>query len=108
MFGLAGRRTTLVRSKSLLPTALPARAAIAAQSPSNSREFHATRCNEEEKRRVWAGRVKTAWIDALTESRKVAKGAKEGVPPPAVKPDLTPKKMSDSYYSAVSIDFRSD
>jgi hypothetical protein len=47
-------------------------------------------------------RVKTAWIDALTASRENAKAAKDGSPvPPKVKPDLTPKKMSDSYYSAV-------
>lgn len=107
MIGLAGRRSVLARTKALSSSAIPARAtlAIAAQSPSlsSSRAFHATACNEEEKRRVWAGRVKTAWIDALNESREVAKGAKEGVKPPAVKPDVTPKKMSDSYYSAVCI-----
>ena len=107
MIGLAGRRSVLARTKALSSSATPARAtlAIAAQSPSlsSSRAFHATACNEEEKRRVWAGRVKTAWIDALNESREVAKGVKEGVIPPVVKPDLTPKKMSDSYYSAVCI-----
>lgn len=106
MFGLAGRRTAIAsRSKSLVSTtAQPtarAPAIIAAQSP--IREFHATPCNEEEKRRVWAGRVKTPWIDALNESREVARGVKEGAKPKIVKPDVTPKKMSDSYYSAVCI-----
>jgi hypothetical protein len=47
-------------------------------------------------------RVKTPWIDALTASREAAKTAKDGeTAAPSVKPDLTPKKMSDSHYSAV-------
>jgi hypothetical protein len=49
-------------------------------------------------------RVKTPWIEALTQSREAARESKAGVSPPTpVKPDLTPKKMSDSYYSAVCI-----
>lgn len=49
-------------------------------------------------------RVKTPWIEALTKSQEAARESKEGLPPPTpVKPDLTPKKMSDSYYSAVCI-----
>jgi hypothetical protein len=49
-------------------------------------------------------RVKTPWIEALTQSREAARESKAGVPPATpVKPDLTPKKMSDSYYSAVCI-----
>ena len=99
MIGIAGRRSVLARTKALTSSATPARATLAtAQSPSlsTSRKFHATACNGEEKRRVWAGRVKTPWIDALNESREVAKGSQKGVKPPAVKPDVTPKKMSDS------------
>ena len=47
-------------------------------------------------------RVKTPWIDALTASRDAARNAKAGhEAPPLVKPDLTPKKMSDGRYSAV-------
>jgi len=50
-------------------------------------------------------RVKTPWIDALTASREAAKGSKDGKPTePTVKPDLMPKKMSDSHYSAVCIE----
>lgn len=50
-------------------------------------------------------RVKTPWIDALTQSREAAAAGKEGTQAaPSVKPDLTPKKMSDSYYSAVCIE----
>jgi hypothetical protein len=49
-------------------------------------------------------RVKTPWIDALTQSREAARESTEGLPPATpVKPDLTPKKMSDTYYSAVCI-----
>lgn len=49
-------------------------------------------------------RVKTPWIDALTASREAARNSKAGVEaPPPVKPDLTPKKMSDSHYSAVCL-----
>lgn len=46
-------------------------------------------------------RVKTPWIEALTKQRE---GAQLGQTKQtqAAKPDLTPKKMSDSYYSAVS------
>ena len=44
-------------------------------------------------------RVFTPWIDALTKSRQEG-----GQPPqPRPKPDLTPQKMSDTYYSAVRI-----
>lgn len=49
-------------------------------------------------------RVKTPWIEALTQSRDAARNAEDGAQPTSsVKPDLTPKKMSDSYYSAVSL-----
>lgn len=52
-------------------------------------------------------RVKTPWIDALNQSRENAQtaqgqasqaGQAEG---PRAQPDLTPKRMADSYYSAV-------
>ncbi|RMJ26036.1 acyl-CoA thioester hydrolase [Aspergillus sp. HF37] len=49
-------------------------------------------------------RVKTPWIDALTKQRSdAALGRTEEQQPEAesAKPDLTPKRMSDSYYSAV-------
>jgi acyl-coenzyme A thioesterase 9 len=45
-------------------------------------------------------RVKTPWIEALTKSRGDAQSGQ--TPRAQGKPDLTPKKMSDSYYSAVS------
>lgn len=44
-------------------------------------------------------RVKTPWVEALDKSREtVQQGQTEA---PRAKPDLTPKKMSDSYYSAI-------
>lgn len=45
-------------------------------------------------------RVKTPWVEALTKSRENAKSG-EASSTPLAKPDLTPKKMSDSFYSAV-------
>jgi acyl-coenzyme A thioesterase 9 len=45
-------------------------------------------------------RVKTPWIEALTKSREDAQSGQ--TPRTQGKPDLTPKRMSDSYYSAVS------
>jgi acyl-coenzyme A thioesterase 9 len=44
-------------------------------------------------------RVKTPWIEALTKSREDAQSSQ--TPRAQGKPDLTPKKMSDSYYSAI-------
>jgi acyl-coenzyme A thioesterase 9 len=46
-------------------------------------------------------RVKTPWIDALTQSREAQKADAQQSGQQNIKPDLTPKKMSDSYYSAV-------
>ena len=43
-------------------------------------------------------RVRIPWIDALTKSHEANKA-----PEPRPKPNLTPQKMSDTYYSAVSI-----
>lgn len=48
-------------------------------------------------------RVKTPWIDALTQMREAQKpGPHEDE---SIKRDVTPKKMSDSYYSAVRMKF---
>jgi acyl-coenzyme A thioesterase 9 len=45
-------------------------------------------------------RVKTPWVDALAQSREQqANNTGANEPPP--KPDLTPKRMSDSYFSGV-------
>jgi acyl-coenzyme A thioesterase 9 len=46
-------------------------------------------------------RVKTPWIDALTQSREAGHAGAQQSQTASVKPDQTPKKMSDSYYSAV-------
>jgi hypothetical protein len=45
-------------------------------------------------------RVKTPWVDALAQSREQQAEPAENEAPP--KPDLTPKRMSDSYFSGVS------
>lgn len=44
-------------------------------------------------------RVKTPWIEALNKSRE----EKQSKPPKSAEPDLRPKKMSDTFYSAVSL-----
>ncbi|KXG52532.1 uncharacterized protein PGRI_088160 [Penicillium griseofulvum] len=99
MFGLS-RRTALARSKCL--TALPARAAVAAQpSCINTQDFHSTP-SQAGSRPTWMPmRVKTPWIDALTQSREAEKAGPEEKAGQSVKPDVSPKKMSDSYYSAI-------
>jgi hypothetical protein len=45
-------------------------------------------------------RVKVPWVDALAQSQQQAGQAtvQNGEP---VKPDLTPRRMSDSYFAAV-------
>ena len=43
-------------------------------------------------------RVKTPWIDALNKSRE----ENQTQPSKSAEPDLRPKKMSDTFYSAVS------
>ncbi|KAJ5790514.1 uncharacterized protein N7518_007525 [Penicillium psychrosexuale] len=97
MFSLS-RRSALARSKSL--AALPARAAVAAQpSCINTQDFHSTP-SQAAARPTWMPmRVKTPWIDALTQMREAQKpGPHEDE---SIKRDVTPKKMSDSYYSAI-------
>lgn len=67
-----------------------------------SRDFHSTQLNAAFQPTWMPMRVKTPWVDALAKQREEARsGQKEGAP--SAKPDLTPKKMSDSYYSAVGI-----
>lgn len=46
-------------------------------------------------------RVKTPFIDALMESREKAKRGEVDQGASAPKPDLTPRRMSDSYFAAV-------
>ncbi|KAJ5238519.1 hypothetical protein N7468_003138 [Penicillium chermesinum] len=97
-----GRRAALSHRKFLAlgPTAH----AVAAAQPHGcqSRDFHVSPRNAASRPTWMPMRVKTPWIDALTQSREAARNAKEGGPAPKpVKPELTPKRMSDSYYSAV-------
>lgn len=50
-------------------------------------------------------RVKTPWIDALTQIREAENAGPQEKAGQSVKPDVSPKKMSDSHYSAVRIFF---
>lgn len=103
MFSITGRRAALKQPRCALTK--PARAIAAQVSAASQRDFHATPKNAVTRPTWMPMRVKTPWIDALTASREAARNAKEGGPAPKlVKPDLTPKRMSDSYYSAVCMD----
>lgn len=109
MLGLTARRAICSRSKCLPPSAFPARAVTRTQqwhsaNPRN-RAFHSTPSNAAFRPTWMPMRVKTPWIDALMQSRQEAgnagKAGEQGAP--SFEPDLTPKKMSDSYYSAVCL-----
>ncbi|KAJ6063990.1 hypothetical protein N7499_012670 [Penicillium canescens] len=101
MFGLASRRSALAGSKCLTPS-LPARAMVATQPAcANIQEFHSTSAQAASRPTWMPMRVKTPWIDALTQSREAAKAGSQENAAKVIKPDLTPKKMSDSAYSAV-------
>ncbi|KAL1968816.1 hypothetical protein VTN77DRAFT_1177 [Rasamsonia byssochlamydoides] len=66
------------------------------------RDFHASQPAATFRPAWMPMRVKTPWLDALTQSREQAKhGDGKAAAEAAPKPDLTPKKMSDSYFSAV-------
>ncbi|CAG8891092.1 unnamed protein product [Penicillium egyptiacum] len=99
MFSLS-RRSALVRSKSL--AALPARATVAAQpSYIYTQDFHSTPLQAASRPTWMPMRVKTPWIDALTQIRETQKAGPQENAGQSVKPDVSPKKMSDSYYSAI-------
>ncbi|CAG7984911.1 unnamed protein product [Penicillium olsonii] len=85
-----------------LSSALPARTAIAAQrSCINVQDFHSTP-NQAASRATWMPmRVKTPWIDALSQRREAEKIDPRQKGQQTIKRDLTPKRMSDSFYSAV-------
>lgn len=65
------------------------------------RHFHRTPANAFYKALWQSMRVKVPWVDALAHSRQQPGPAtiEDGEP---VKPDLTPRRMSDSYFAAVS------
>ena len=102
MFGLSTRRSAVARSKCL---ANITSTNISVRSPAqrsllSARDFHPSQPHATFRPSWMPMRVKTPWIDALTRSREAAQPG-QGAPAPSAKPDLTPKKMSDSYYSAV-------
>ncbi|KAJ5610360.1 hypothetical protein N7510_007079 [Penicillium lagena] len=104
MLGLTGRRTALARPKCLSPCKSPARAALVPATQGNSarsREFRSTPAPAAFRPTWMPMRVKTPWIDALTQSREAARAGAQQSQTASVKPDQTSKKMSDSYYSAV-------
>lgn len=104
MFGLSTRRSAASRSKCLTNT--PTSLSSSVRSPAHrsllsARDFHPSQHNAAFRPTWMPMRVKTPWIEALTKSRETAKSSQGATAAPSAKPDLTPKKMSDSYYSAV-------
>ncbi|PYH73899.1 putative acyl-CoA thioester hydrolase [Aspergillus vadensis CBS 113365] len=104
MFGLSTRRSAASRSKCLTNT--PTTLSSSVRSPAHrsllsAREFHPSHHNAAFRPTWMPMRVKTPWIEALTKSRETAKSNQGAAAAPSAKPDMTPKKMSDSYYSAV-------
>ncbi|VUC36434.1 unnamed protein product [Clonostachys rosea] len=71
-------------------------------SCTGAKKFHMT-SKRPGTRNAWMPmRVKTPWIEALTQSQETSRKLEYGLQTiQPVKPDLTPKKMSDSYYSAI-------
>ncbi|KAL5363610.1 HotDog domain-containing protein [Aspergillus floccosus] len=100
MLGLS-RRSAATRSASFVSTT-SASVVRARATPSliAAKDFHSSQPKAAFSPTWMPRRVKTPWIEALTKSREDAKTA-EGAGTPPAKPDLTPKKMSDSYYSVV-------
>lgn len=49
-------------------------------------------------------RVKIPWVDALAQSKEESQAGESGTrqEKEPIVPDLTPRKMSDSYFAAVS------
>ncbi|KAL4937533.1 hypothetical protein BDV06DRAFT_71154 [Aspergillus oleicola] len=63
------------------------------------REFHSTRSAAAFRPTWMPMRVKTPWVEALNKSRETAQPGQPEAP--HATPDVTPKKMGDSYYSAI-------
>ncbi|KAL2867904.1 putative acyl-CoA thioester hydrolase [Aspergillus lucknowensis] len=104
MFSSSTRLSVATRSRCLTSaTTNTAGLRARAESPSPSliawREFQSSRSNAAFRPTWMPMRVKTPWIEALTKSREAWQSGQPDTPHP--KPDLTPKRMSDSFYSAI-------
>lgn len=102
MSAIAGRRTLHTRPGPGTSSRLTR--CIARTSFAGSKGFQTT-SRRTGTRNAWMPmRVKTPWIEALTQSREASRQLEDGNTTAAAQPakaDVTPKKMSDSYYSAV-------
>ncbi|KFH46024.1 hypothetical protein ACRE_031900 [Hapsidospora chrysogenum ATCC 11550] len=101
MLGITGRRAALGRAP--VPAAVPIRAPADASSPSptHCRGFRSTPTQAAFRPAWMPMRVKTPWIEALTRSRDADDTARDGGTPRAQPPDLKPKRISDSSYTAI-------
>lgn len=100
MFAI-GRRTALASSRRAVST--PCTRASKQFQPLLSRDFHPAQANAASRPTWLPMRVKTPWIDALTKAREDAANSQGKAPAEHSGPDLTPRRMSDSYYCAVSV-----
>ncbi|KAH8428755.1 putative acyl-CoA thioester hydrolase [Aspergillus melleus] len=101
MLGLT-RRSAVTPAKCLASarTATVSRSRVTSPSWIAAKDFHSSQ-SQAAFRPTWMPmRVKTPWVEALTKSRENAQSGQASSTPLA-KPDLTPKKMSDSFYSAI-------
>ncbi|KAL2801485.1 HotDog domain-containing protein [Aspergillus keveii] len=94
-------RSAATRSRCLTSgtAVLRSRAASASPSITTLREFQSSRPNGAFRPTWMPMRVKTPWIEALNKSRETGQPGQSEAP--RSKPDLTPKRMSDSFYSAI-------
>ncbi|KAL3437672.1 HotDog domain-containing protein [Aspergillus tetrazonus] len=102
MFSLSTRRSVASHSKYLCAATTGANVrsrAVNSLYYASTREFQSTP-SQAAFRPTWMPmRVKTPWIEALNKSREQPQSGQEEAP--RAKPDLTPKRMADSYYSAI-------
>ncbi|KAL4819117.1 HotDog domain-containing protein [Aspergillus spinulosporus] len=102
MFSLSTRRSVAGNSKYLCAATTGANVrprAVNSLLYVSTRDFQSTP-SQGAFRPTWMPmRVKTPWIEALNKSREPPQPGQEEAP--RAKPDLTPKRMTDSYYSAI-------
>ncbi|KAL4927190.1 putative acyl-CoA thioester hydrolase [Aspergillus undulatus] len=99
MLSQSTRRSIVRQSKCLVSGRNIRPRAESSQSLQQCREFQTTRPGAAFRPTWMPMRVKTPWVEALNKSRETALPGHTETPRP--KPDLTLKKMGDSYYSAI-------
>ena len=95
-------------SLAILHAALPScRQQVSVQLAASQKQFFRISINQQTDgvyKALTEMRVRTPWIEALRQSRE-SSSPNSMSPPEPVKPDLTPKRMSDSYFRCVCLSF---